>query len=100
MDEMKPEYLDQLRNLEWTETFSLFCFLYGTRYTSYFIYIYIYNGIELTNLAEITWELDREEKVREKYEWHATKERGFIIVILKLRLDGIRNSMKQSQIEV
>jgi hypothetical protein len=44
--------------------------------------------------------LDREEKVREKYEWHATKERGFIIVILKLRLDGIRNSMKQSQIEV
>jgi hypothetical protein len=45
--------------------------------------------------------LDREEKVREKYEWHATKERGFIrVVILKLRLDGTRNSMKQSQIEV
>jgi len=64
-------------------------------------YIYIYNEIELTNLAEITWELDGEEKVREKYEWHATKERGFIrVVILKLRLDGTRNSMKQSQIEV
>jgi len=59
-------------------------------------YIYIYNGIDLTNLAEITWELDGKEKVREKYEWHATKERGFIrVVILKLR-----NSIKQSQIDV